>query len=82
MARNVLVVAETRDGSLRNVSLEALAAAKRIAEGGGITAVLFGSQADRNVQALGQYGADKVVVVTNHELDLTPRTPTSRLCCR
>lgn len=69
MARNVLVVAETRDGSLRNVSLEALAGAKRIAEGGGIAAVLFGSQADRHVQALGQYGADKVVVVTNHELD-------------
>lgn len=69
MARNVLAVAETRDGILRNVSLEVLAAARTIADGGHVTAVLFGSQADRYVQVLGQYGADQVVVVSNPVLD-------------
>ncbi|MDF2681777.1 MAG: electron transfer flavoprotein subunit alpha [Brevibacillus sp.] len=69
MARNVLVVAETRDSSLRNVSLEILTAARQIAEGGGITAVLFGSQADRHVQVLGQFGAHKAFVVANQELN-------------
>lgn len=69
MSRDVLVVAEVREQSLRNVSLEALAAAKRVAEGGVITAVVFGSQSARFVDELGQYGANKVYAVTNKELD-------------
>jgi len=69
MGKNVLVIAEAREGSLRNVTLEALAAAKRIAEGGEIVAVSFGSQAGNYVETLGQYGANKVYTLSNPQLD-------------
>ncbi|TYS86033.1 electron transfer flavoprotein subunit alpha/FixB family protein [Rossellomorea aquimaris] len=69
MARKVLVLGEVRDGSLRNVSFEAIAAGKIVAEGGEVVAVLIG----KSVSALGeemiQYGADKVVVVENDKLE-------------
>lgn len=42
MAKKVLVLAETRDGKLRNVAMEALVAARTIAAGGEIAAALFG----------------------------------------
>ena len=68
MARKVLVLGETRDGSLRNVSFEAIGAAKLAAEGGEIVGVLIGKE----VQALGseliQYGADRVVTVEDEKL--------------
>ncbi|MFP3360822.1 electron transfer flavoprotein subunit alpha/FixB family protein, partial [Planococcus sp. SIMBA_143] len=69
MARKVLVLGEVRDGSLRNVSFEAIAAGKTVSEGGEVVGVLIG----KSVSALGeemiQYGADKVVVVENDKLD-------------
>lgn len=68
MARKVLVLGETRDGSLRNVSFEAIAAAKTVSEGGEVVGVLLGE----NVSGLGQdliaNGADRVVVVENEKL--------------
>jgi electron transfer flavoprotein alpha subunit len=69
MSRNVLVLAEVRDGGLRNVSLECLAAARRVAEGGTITAAVFGSNAKEYAEPLAHHGADKVVVVTDEKLD-------------
>jgi len=69
MSKKVLVVAEARDGSLRNVSFEALTAAQRIAEGGEIIAVAFGSDAANYVADLGKYGASKVYAVAHKELD-------------
>lgn len=69
MSKKVLVFAETRNGNLRNVSFEVLAAAKRIAKGGEIIAVTFGSSATKYVDQLGKYGANKVYTVTNKELD-------------
>ncbi len=42
MSRKVLVLGEVRDGSLRNVSFEAIAAAKTIASGGEVVGVLIG----------------------------------------
>lgn len=69
MSKKVLVVAEARDKSLRNVSFEALTAAQRSAEGGDIVAVTFGSDAASHVADLGKYGAAKVYVVANKELD-------------
>jgi electron transfer flavoprotein alpha subunit len=69
MARKVLVLGEVRDGSLRNVSFEAIAAGKTVAEGGEVIGVLAG----KSVSALGQemirYGADKVITVENDKLD-------------
>lgn len=68
MSKNVLVVAEKRNDSLRNVSFEALAAAKTIAAGGKITAVLFGRGTHEDAKQLAEYGADQVFLVTNEEL--------------
>ncbi|MEH7343718.1 electron transfer flavoprotein subunit alpha/FixB family protein [Bacillus sp. JJ1532] len=68
MARKVLVLGEVRDGSLRNVSFEAVAAAKTAAEGGEVVGILIGD----SVSALGgeliQYGADRVVTIENEKL--------------
>jgi electron transfer flavoprotein alpha subunit len=68
MARKVLVLGEAREGSLRNVSFESIAAAKTVAEGGEVVGVLIGE----NVSGLGQgliaYGADRVVTVENDNL--------------
>lgn len=69
MSKKVLAIAEARDGNLRNVSFEVLAAAKRVAGGGEIVAAVFGSDAAKYVEALGQHGASKVYVVANSELD-------------
>jgi len=68
MARKILVLGEVRDGSLRNVSFEAIAAGKVAADGGEVVGVLIGD----SVQSLGseliQYGADRVVVVEDEKL--------------
>ena len=42
MSRKVLVLGETREGVLRNVSFEAIAAAKQISAGGEVVGVLLG----------------------------------------
>ena len=42
MSKKVLVLGEAREGALRNVSFEAIAAAKKIADGGEVVGVLLG----------------------------------------
>ena len=69
MSKNVLVVVERRDGSLRNVSFEVLVAAQQMTNGGEITAVVFGQGASDEPQQLAAYGADNVHIVTNAELN-------------
>ncbi|MDA8352923.1 MAG: electron transfer flavoprotein subunit alpha/FixB family protein [Firmicutes bacterium] len=69
MSKNVLVLADVRDGELRNVSLESLAAATRVADGGAVTAAVFGSKAKDVVEELSHHGADKVVLVLDEKLD-------------
>jgi len=68
MAKKVLVLGEVRGEELRNVSFEAIAAGKEIANGGEVVGVLLGE----NVTDLGKemiaYGADRVVVVNNEKL--------------
>lgn len=69
MARKVLVIGEVRDGELRNVSLEAIAAGKTISEGGEVVATIFSdSDLDNAAQQLIHGGADKVVIVQNENL--------------
>jgi electron transfer flavoprotein alpha subunit len=68
MARKVITLAEVRDGSLRNVSFEAIAAAKTIAEGGEVVAVLVGESVQSYANELIYRGADRVVVVENEKL--------------
>jgi electron transfer flavoprotein alpha subunit len=64
---NVLVFAETRGGELRKVALEAVSAARQLADasgGGEVHALLAGpSGVGDKAQQLGQYGADTVIVV-------------------
>lgn len=68
MGRKILVLGEVRDDSLRNVSFEAIAAAKLASEGGEVVGVLIGEA----VQALGnefiQYGADRIITVEDEKL--------------
>ncbi|KIY22179.1 electron transfer flavoprotein subunit alpha [Mesobacillus subterraneus] len=68
MARKVVVLGEAREGQLRNVSFEAIAAAKTVAEGGEVVGVLLGESVKSLGNALFQYGADKVIVVEDAKL--------------
>lgn len=69
MSKNVFVLAEAKDGKLRNVSFETIAAAKTVAAGGKVTVAAVGSSASSYVEELGYYGADEVVTITNAALD-------------
>ena len=69
MGKKVLVFAEAKGDKLRNVSLEALTAAKKIAEGDEIAAVIFGSKAEQFSDILARYGADKIYLVNHPSLD-------------
>ncbi|WP_252502692.1 electron transfer flavoprotein subunit alpha/FixB family protein [Sporosarcina sp. Marseille-Q4943] len=68
MSKKVVVLGEAREGALRNVSFEAVAAAKAVAGGGEIVGLLFGDA----VQSLGEemikYGADRVITVEHPHL--------------
>ncbi|MED4585206.1 electron transfer flavoprotein subunit alpha/FixB family protein [Brevibacillus choshinensis] len=66
--KKVLVLAEVRDGQLRNVSLEALAAAQALAEGGEVTAAVFGSNAAELAVTLGHHGASTVYAADHSAL--------------
>ncbi|WP_042459525.1 electron transfer flavoprotein subunit alpha/FixB family protein [Neobacillus dielmonensis] len=68
MSRKVLVLGEVRDGSLRNVSFEAVAAAKTASEGGEVVGVLLGESVSVLGAELIKHGADRVVVVENEKL--------------
>ncbi len=72
MARNVLVLAEVRNGALRPVSFECIAAGRAVAEGGSVTAALIG-QGSEFAQDLIARGADKVITVQgDHLKEYTP----------
>src|SRR5579884_2982944 len=64
---NILVFAETRANALRKVALEAVTAARALADatgGGEVHALVAGTPGVASVaEQLGQYGADVVVVV-------------------
>ncbi|MQR95353.1 electron transfer flavoprotein subunit alpha/FixB family protein [Fictibacillus phosphorivorans] len=68
MAKKVLVLAESRDGALRNVSFEAIAAAKEISVGGEVFAVLCGDSVQSLATELIHYGADRVLTAENEKL--------------
>jgi electron transfer flavoprotein alpha subunit len=68
MARKVLTLAEVRDSALRNVSYEAIAAGKTVAEGGEVVTVLAGESVGSLAQELIAYGADRVVTIEHANL--------------
>jgi len=69
MSRNVLVIAEAKDGRLRNVTFETIAAGKTIANGGKISVAALGSSAASYRNELAHYGADEIILIQNKELD-------------
>ncbi|MDQ0224667.1 electron transfer flavoprotein subunit alpha/FixB family protein [Metabacillus niabensis] len=68
MARKILVLAETREQVLRNVSYEVIAAGKEISEGGEVVSVLIGENISSLASELIHYGADRVVTVEDAKL--------------
>ena len=68
MSKKVLVLGEVREGSLRNVSFEAIAAGKQIADGGEVVGVLIGDGVAGVANELIAYGADRVVTVEHPHL--------------
>ncbi|MDR7080116.1 electron transfer flavoprotein alpha subunit [Neobacillus niacini] len=62
MSKKVLVLGEIRQGELRQVSFEAIAAAKQIADGGEVVGLLLGSEAATLADTMIQYGADRVLI--------------------
>jgi electron transfer flavoprotein alpha subunit len=65
----ILAFAESRGGELRKVALEAVAAARQAAAGE-VHAIVFGAPGiGQRAEALGQYGADVVIVVEHPALD-------------
>ena len=68
MAKKVIVLGEVRHNEIRNVSFEAIAAAKIISEGGEVAAALFNDTIDDLVYELIYYGADRVVKVEHPSL--------------
>ncbi|HET7628263.1 MAG TPA: electron transfer flavoprotein subunit alpha/FixB family protein [Bacillales bacterium] len=69
MAGKTLILAEAREGELRNVSFEAIAAAGQIADGGEVIAVLCGKHSKETGELLIQRGANKVLLLENDQLE-------------
>lgn len=69
MSNKVLVIGEAKDGELRNVTFEAIAAAKKIDENGEVIGVLCGeSGLENQAQEMIYYGADRVITIPHANL--------------
>lgn len=70
--KGILVFAEQRDGVLQNVGLELIGKAKELAKtlDVPVTAALIGYNVGKLAATLGEYGADKVIVVDQPKLEL------------
>ncbi|WP_106496979.1 electron transfer flavoprotein subunit alpha/FixB family protein [Lentibacillus sp. Marseille-P4043] len=71
MSDKLLVIGETRDGSLRNVTFEAIAAAKKINSDGEIVGVVCGdNELESIAQEMVYYGADRVITIKHDDLKM------------
>lgn len=70
MEKKVCVLGEIRDGELRAVSFEAVALAKKIANGGEVVGLLLGESVSNLANQLIQFGADRVITVEHHNLKM------------
>ncbi len=70
MAQRVLAIAEQIDGAFRKTTYEVLGEARRIADnlGSDLAVLVLGSNMEAVAKDLGQYGADKIIVVDNPAL--------------
>lgn len=69
MGKNVLILAECKNGSLRNVSLECISAARKVVEDAVIHVAVFGTTGRHVLDELTRFGADKILLVENEKLD-------------
>lgn len=70
MSDKLLVIGEEKDGELRNVTFEAIAAAKKINENSEIVGVLCGAKDMKNQgEEMIAYGADRVIAIKHDRLD-------------
>lgn len=67
--KKVLVVGEVRNGIIRKVSFEAIAAAAVMAEGGEIVGILIGNGLEEMAKEMSEYGADRVILAEHEKLD-------------
>jgi electron transfer flavoprotein alpha subunit len=72
MALRILAVMEQREGALRTVSHEVLAAARRLADSGGgtVDALVLASGPVKDADSLGRFGADRVLSATHPDFRL------------
>lgn len=68
MGKKIIVLGEARQGELRNVSFEAIAAAKQISEGGEVVGLLLGNEIGNHANEMIQNGADRVVIAQHESL--------------
>lgn len=69
MSNKVLVIGEAKDGELRNVTFEAIAAAQKIDANGEIVGVLCGeSGLENQAQEMIYYGANRVITISHANL--------------
>ncbi|WP_087972389.1 electron transfer flavoprotein subunit alpha/FixB family protein [Oceanobacillus rekensis] len=68
MSKKVLVLGEISNQKLRNVSFEAIGAARTIARDGEVLAVLLGNSVQAFADELIHYGADRVITVEHENL--------------
>ncbi len=68
----ILAVTEQRSGSLRNVSLEVVTAARRLGDeiGASVDALVFAASAVEGTDGLGRFGAERVLTATHPDFGL------------
>lgn len=69
MTKKIMVVGEVKNGELRKVSFEVIAAGKVIASEGEVVGVLFGEDVSHFAETMLHYGADRVILVNHPELN-------------
>lgn len=69
MSEKLLVIGESREGSLRNVTFEAIATAKKISADGEIVGVICGNEdLQDQAQEMVYYGANRVITIKHDNL--------------
>lgn len=69
MNKTLLIIGEVKDGEIRNVSFEAIAAAKKIEENSKVVGVLCGDEElDSLANEMIYYGADEVITINHANL--------------
>ncbi len=70
MSKTIIIVAEVRDGKIRQVTFEAIQAAMNIKEDSDqIVIILMGHQVSQLANGLSEYGVEKVFVVDHPDLE-------------